>query len=614
MTTLEISISNVGGIDTLETSFESGTSIVAAPNASNKTSLLKAIAFGIGADDVPVRSGASTAEVTLTIGEKSVTRTAKRHGVGTRLSGTPWLDDEEVRAQFSTVAALLEFNDLRTAVRSDGDVESVLKSPIDFDGLENRRATLLEEKRSMSRERETLADADERLDDALEERAAARERQSDLEERLAELEREREPTTGDERSEALRDRRTELRNERDQLRERIDATEAAIERYEDERATLEEDIDRLRADHEATDLQALREERSELQSELERLRDRVDILQSVLTANREMQHSDFAGVLGSHHGLDGDEVTCWTCGQAASVEAIEETLDDLQSLVADSKAEVRSRQPAVEEVDEALQAARRTESELDRLRAERRSLDERIAERETSLETQRDRLEALQTDLTDVTEELDELHRERADTDADIADAIEDARVDHQTLDRELDRLDTAVENRRADVERRDELDDRLDDLSEEIRSVTERIETMEQRLRAQFNDAMDDLLAALDFDRVQRVWLDGEFDIVVARDVDGTVQQDSVGNLAESERELIGLVLGLAGYLAYDLAERVPVLLLDSLGALDNERVARLVEYFRDGPEFLVAAVHPDTADALDRDQIDLLRSPTLR
>jgi hypothetical protein len=107
----------------------------------------------------------------------------------------------------------------------------------------------------------------------------------------------------------------------------------------------------------------------------------------------------------------------------------------------------------------------------------------------------------------------------------------------------------------------------------------------------------MDELLEALAFEGIERVWLDGEFDLVVARSVDGRTRSDSVEHLAESEREMVGLVLALAGFVTYDVDDVSPVLVLDSLGAFDAERTRRLVDYFADETDYLVATVHPEAA-----------------
>lgn len=613
MTTLEIEISNVGGIEELQTSFESGSTLIAAPNASNKTSLLKSIAFGLGTDNVPIRSGASVAEVTLRIGNKTTTRKARRRGVGIETSGDPWLEDPEVRNQFSTMAALLEFNELRSSVRQGTNIEDALKGPIDFDSLERKRSDLLEKKQRLKWERKQLSNTESSLEEEVTALNEARKRRKELHEKLEKLKEEHEPQVVDEELESLRNRRTELLNQKQQTREQAQATESAIDRYQEEQSELAERIEELESEVAGNDVDSLRKERNRLRTEMEEITDRVEILQSVLTANREMFNSDYKSILGSEHSLSGDQVTCWNCGQMTAVPGIESMLQDLQDLVKQEKEKRREQKPAIEALEEEIDTARRTASTLDKLRSELRQVSERISDRKSSLETQKARLDETEQEIESVTDEIEDRQSERTAEGADIADSIEETRVELQTIDREINRLEDTCESLREDLSRREALNNEISDLTENIQGITERLENMERRLREQFNQAMEDLLENLNFDGIERIWLDGTFEIVVARDVDGTVQEDSVSNLAESERELVGLVLGLAGYLAYELDETVPVLLIDSLGALDNPRVERLLTYFKDIPEFLIAAVHPDTADSLDNNSVAIMRSAAL-
>ena len=59
--------------------------------------------------------------------------------------------------------------------------------------------------------------------------------------------------------------------------------------------------------------------------------------------------------------------------------------------------------------------------------------------------------------------------------------------------------------------------------------------------------------------------------------------------------------MFALAGYLVHEVYETVPFMLLDSLEAIDSERIADLVEYVADYAEFLVVALLPEDARALD-------------
>ena len=73
-------------------------------------------------------------------------------------------------------------------------------------------------------------------------------------------------------------------------------------------------------------------------------------------------------------------------------------------------------------------------------------------------------------------------------------------------------------------------------------------------------------------------------FELHVIRSTDsGTIYEDTIDHLSESEREVTRLVFALAGYLAHDLYESMPVVLLDSLETIDSDRIAALVDYFYD-------------------------------
>jgi len=86
----------------------------------------------------------------------------------------------------------------------------------------------------------------------------------------------------------------------------------------------------------------------------------------------------------------------------------------------------------------------------------------------------------------------------------------------------------------------------------------------------------------------------------IVRTAADGTAYEDTIEHLSESEREVTGLVFALAGYLVHDVDETVPFIILDSLEAIDSNRIARVVEYFGDQAPYLVAALLPEDAAGL--------------
>jgi len=130
------------------------------------------------------------------------------------------------------------------------------------------------------------------------------------------------------------------------------------------------------------------------------------------------------------------------------------------------------------------------------------------------------------------------------------------------------------------------------------------------------FNNHMDTVLELLKYNNLDRIWIErterqqregrrnvtkASFKLHVVRSTaDGAVYEDTVDNLSESEREVIGFVFALAGYLAHDVHEALPFILLDSVEAIDSQRLADLVEYFTDYSEYLVVALLEEDAQAL--------------
>jgi chromosome segregation ATPase len=611
MAELNIIIENIGGIKREELTIPEGATFVQGPNASNKTSFLKGLLFGLGARSVPIRSGAEEGRVILQTESQRVERVARRTETGIEATGDAWVSDAEEVTLLERFAALIETNSLRSAVARDEDVESLLKEPMNIDALEAERSQKMERKRSLSADIESVDDIEGKLGDCQRELEEKRERLTTLERGLEELREQQDESDTDERTQSLRDERADLRSEKAEFTEQVDQLEAAIERLEGRREELDQQLDETRATLSEHDLDELKEERENLQSNLDEVAERLDVLQSVLTTNREMVNSDFTGALGRNSQLTGDEVACWTCGEMTTIDNIEETLEDVMELVQEDKRQKREHEPEIKDLTEQIEEVRQSQKRLQDLEEKQRRIEQQLENRRDSLEERREQRDAIHEQIEDLAEKIERQEAERRSSQSDLTDEIEETRVNIQTVGREIERLEERRESLR---ERREEIEwkrQRIEELTDEIASLTERIENLENDLRDVFNDTMDELLDALEFERIDRVWLDGDFELVIARTVDGTVQRDSINHLAESEREMIGLVLALAGYVTYDVGDVTPVLVLDSLGAFDATRTERLVEYFADEARYLVATVHPD--DSVSNDAETLSFTPSI-
>jgi len=126
----------------------------------------------------------------------------------------------------------------------------------------------------------------------------------------------------------------------------------------------------------------------------------------------------------------------------------------------------------------------------------------------------------------------------------------------------------------------------------------------------------MEIILDKLSYKNIERIWLERQqvqaregrrtvdrtrFNLNVVREADdGSAYQDTVAHLSESEREVTGLIFALAGYLVHDVHETVPFMLLDSLEAIDSDRIAALIEYIESYADNIVVALLEEDASVL--------------
>ncbi len=633
---IRVHVANIGGIDRTEIEVSPGVTVLAGRNATNRTSLLQAVMAALGSDSVSLKGDADEGHVELTIGDSTYTRTLTRESDTITTSGDPYLDDATVADLF---AFLLESNDARRAVARSEDLRDLIMRPIDTDAIRAEIGELEDERRRLDDRLDDLDALESDLPDLEAERkrldAQIADKRDELEEKESELDAaDRDVDETREEKAELEDTLDELRRTRSDLedvRYSIDTHEESIAALRDERADLEADYDELpdapagersELDH---DIERLRERESDLESELSEL-------QSIIGFNEDMLDGEELGRLdglnetrGESDGsvtdqLVADEtVTCWTCGSDVDTDQIEATLDRLRDLRQETLSEVNA---VREELDD-LVAER---SALEEKQQQREQLEHRLDRIEDELDDHEATLENLADERDALTDAIEELEAAVEQRESDEYTELLDLHKEANQLEFELGRLESdreEVAEEIADIEERleerDELEDQRGEIQRDLEDLRTRIERIETEAIEEFNGHMETVLGLLDYGNIERIWIErteetvregrrkvdkSVFELHVVRTTQsGTAYEDTIDHLSESEREVTGLVFALAGYLVHDLHETVPVMLLDSLEAVDSERIATLVEYFAEYADYLAVALLPEDAAALDDD-----------
>lgn len=619
-----ITVENVGGIGACEVAFEPGVSVLTGRNATNRTSLLSALGGVLGGSSASVKSDASEGRVRLELGGETYSRGYTRSGDGVQTGGSPFIDDVTLVDLFVT---LLEDNPVRRAVERGDPLREVIMRPVDTGAIEARISELQAEKHSIEDEIETVSAARDDLPQLEDQRDSLEAAIEQIDNELAALRDEVAAAEADaETARAAGDvleTLSERRQERSQLEDQLEVKRAERDALRDDRQELKSALDDL-VDQPGTDQQSIDEDLAAARARKRDLDETIASLTTIVEFNEALL-SDEGELSGLDAGTsdvtaalapeDHRDLVCWTCGTRVQRGAIRGRLDDLRAVI-EEKREVRG------EFETRIGGLEARREELQRNRSRRTELEGELDETRAKLSDVEEEIERLTARLAEVRSAVTDLEERAAKTEelgeSDLPETYEqlaDLQYERGQRAQQLEDIEASIQDVEA-LPDRATLEAQRDEIASELEQERSRIDDLETAAVEAFNEHMDELLGLLDYENVARVWLerktkgpsagpsvsDTSFALHVVRTSgDGAGYEDELSNLSESEREVIGLVVALAGYLVHQVYDQVPFMLLDSLEAIDSDRIAAVVSYFADYAPYLVVALLPEDASALD-------------
>lgn len=626
-----LDVENVGGIDESSITFTPGVTVLVGRNATNRTSFLQALMAALGSDNASIKGDANEARVELTIGDDQYTRTLKRNHGTVVATGEPYLEDATVAELFSF---LLESNDVRQAVAMNADLREFIMQPVDTEEIQEEIEALVQERQSVESEIQEVESVKGDLPQLEAERTRLRNEIDEKRDKLAAKEAELEAADTDieqtqqekQTLEAKLETLRELRSKLDDVRYDIETERATLDNLQTEKNELESTRETLP--------EGPMEELDELESQIERLRTQkqniepqVTELQSIISFNEDLLNTDEHEVQQVLRDDEEDaitdqlvadaDVTCWTCGTTVPQNQIETTIDGLRELR-------QQKLSAVSDLEDTLDDLTAKRKELEEQQRERDRVENRLSTIETEIDESEATLASLKETRDDLTTEIEAVEAEVEDLEAESHSEILQLHREANQIEYDIGKLEGELERVEADIT---EIESRLDDLEDlrtkrtslrdEIQALRTRIDRIEEEAVEAFNEHMNTVLDLLGYANLERIWIErvekevregrqkvtrNAFHLHVIRSTaSGTTYEDTIDHLSESEREVTALIFALAGYLTHDVVQEVPFMLLDSLEAIDSDRIAALIDYLSEHTEFLVAALLPEDAAALD-------------
>ncbi len=633
--TAQVEIKNIGGIDHSSLTLHPGINVLSGKNATNRTSFLQALMAVCGSEQTTLKADAEHGEVTLSMGEKRYTRTITRKNSILSFDGEPYLDDPILADLF---AFLLEDNEARQAVVRGDNLREILMRPVDTEEIKREIESLQSERDEIDTQLQRLDSLEDQLPKLEADRRQLEDEIADKEAELADKTHQIESldTTVDETREEKKayesklDTLSQARQEQQRIERRIESEQESIESLRTDREELTEELDSYDRVPD-TRISEIEQEIQHLRGQIQQIDSIVGDLQSVIQFNDEFLEEGQPPFLQNLDGDDGStggkiteqlvsestDVTCWTCGSSVETTQIESTLDDLREIRNDKMDQRKTFQSQIDDLQDEKSSLEQTQQTHDRLQQKLATVEAEIDNRTENLNDLKQQRVDVEARIETLESEVNELEGIEQSEILDLQKETSRIEVEIEQLTADLEDIEAQIGDTESKLDNHENLKQQREQITAELADLRTRIEDLQTNAVEEFNSHMDALLSRLSYENLERIWIErteeevregrrkvtkDQFELHVVRSTDsGTVYEDVVDHLSESEREITGLVFALAGYLVHEVYDHVPFMLLDSIEAVDSDRIARLVDYLANYSDYLVVALLEEDAQALD-------------
>ena len=581
---IQLSIENIGGlVGRRDYEIRPGLNLVAAPNASGKSSLIHALqALVLGDRDLRSRDyyvhsfvEGARVELTMANGARYVRRLRSAGDGALSVGGEPMHPDGTKVSLFCIAS---EDNDLIDRVKAGRPLSSTLLDFSEFKHFEflaaffeqeraNRVGQLgrhrdqraqLETLRGQLRTRQQELEALEGQRRALQEIPAERVAENEQEGRkLAEAQRRlhksiQDLTSAEGERERLKNTLETHVHQEQRFTEMVRQFESEHPDHEQELATMDKEIDRIKSEIEKL--------QRDMQSKQDRLQDTNH------NWNRHLKHGE-------------DE--CFSCGKSISGEQLRERQKSLETSIRDIARDISERQWRLQH----RQKERNEFSQYAILVRSQYRVRMNDAKREIArISDQLRKAEASISELLPQRKDLSELVRQlEAHFDRDVRELLEKRRQ----VDERIARTDQDVKTLQARIHDIGDVQQEIAHLEDEIgfheqasRHMTTKAEEVKNAVKIMFNEHIKEVYELLEFSEdFEHIYLDDQFNLKIIRRFQGQRKLDTINTLSRSEKETVALVLMLAGREAY-LSDEFPFFIADETSFFDPTRFNRIVNY----------------------------------
>ncbi len=595
---IKAEIKNIGGIEDIKFNLKPGINLLVGENAKNKTSILNGIMAAMGSNKPTLRKGTNKGKATINIKGKKHTNSLKRE------NGNIIHSNQRDTTKEDLFSFLIEENETRQAVERRGDLRNIVLKPIDIEKIENKEKNLRNQKFNLRDELKSLKEKKKELQEL---KSKKKELENEIkqenkklktkEKEIEKIEKSLEDVEEKKKKETEKTKKLEnLKAEKKRKESSLNIEKEKVERIENEIRSREKKL----KDIEVKETNDLKKKGERLNKKERSLENEISKINRLIELNKEKieEAKQKTEII--------PEVDCWSCGRKAKLDVFENMIEELKE---ERKQKNKDRKKISKERKEIENKINRVEN----MKKEKGKLENNLKKKERKKKRSEEKIESMKKNIEDISKKISKLSKNIEDTKIDedipkIYREYEQLKSNIEQKNENLEEINNKINKHKDIKENIQDIEEKIDNINKELKEIRNKIKRKEQTTVNQFNKRMGNLSKYLGED-LKKIWIERivdnnspnqykdnvKFKLKIKRE---NGEKDNIDNLSESERESIGLILGLSGYLAYEM--ETP-LLLDSLGMFDSKRLKMLLQEFKEETEFVIAAILPEEEKNLD-------------
>lgn len=309
---------------------------------------------------------------------------------------------------------------------------------------------------------------------------------------------------------------------------------------------------------------------------------------------------------------DDSHVSCPVCGQEAGIKIIKKHIDELMEKRAKT-------QTTISKLESDKAGLSKKQDVLIKKKSEITTLISSIKSKEATINNENGNIALIKQAIEKSEESKENLNAEIKELSKSINDKVANITIEIAKITETIGQKKTAIDNLNNEIKTHDAIIRGIDnkklsvaEMKKDVENTKSELHKIELRIQEQFNQTIPEVYRILGFgSNISRISLEQNYDLVVSRKTDKESvyrDMDSIKTLSKSELEVIGLAVMISGYIVNNLKEYFPYILLDELTFLDNKRLKSLMDYMENIAVSIILTKLPPEVETIGKRRIEIV------